>query len=48
MAKEIDGYTLEEALEYVDNKIEGETDPEKIEKYGEWKDALKIIYKRDY
>ena len=48
MAKEIDGYTLEEALKYVDDKIKDETDPKKLEDYDKWKDGLRICYERNY
>ena len=54
MAKEINGYTLEEALEYVDNcETEDSIDAKQIadlgwtktEYYSKWKEALNIIYK---
>lgn len=48
MAFKINNLTLEEALEYVDNQIENETDSKKIKLYNRWKDALRIVYEREY
>tara|TARA_R110000824_G_scaffold66344_4_gene172256 strand:+ start:7653 stop:7799 length:147 start_codon:yes stop_codon:yes gene_type:complete len=48
MTKKINGYTLEEALEYADSIIKEKTDLKEIKFLTKAKEHIKICYERNY